>query len=141
VTSGYLSVEVKARDGTIVPTTVIGENMSGGTSTKWDVILTTDLSIGDGVYSITLSKKNGDASLHADETDTFYRLYGDMLNARTIVNNANTTIFYNVYGISYGQTGYLPALDSDGNNWIDLADVTLFTIDLGRDLTWFTPSI
>jgi hypothetical protein len=77
-------------------------------------------SIGNGVYDITLAN-------YGRATDTFYRLYGDVLGGSTAkVNNSDGTQFNAAYLQTNGTAAYQASFDYLGTGNINNPDITQF---------------
>lgn len=81
-------------------------------------------------HTTKIKTQQGQAMLH-DQTDTFFRLFGDV-NGDGVVNNVDTTVFKSSYGKRAGQAGYLWYLDYDGNGRIGAVDRHAFQARLRR---------
>ncbi len=82
-------------------------------------------SIANGAYSITINPSlvtavsNGQ-NLSAGETDTFYRLYGDLTGAQS-VTNVDANAFNRAWGNHAYAAGYIAALDyNDGGRYTNI---------------------
>jgi hypothetical protein len=115
--------------------------VSGTNNTQWVVTfsgsgVTSGGSIGDGVYDITL---NGEAvtsvaagaALAANETDTFYCLYGDA-GGYGKVNNADYAAFAGTYGLKSGAANFLAYFDTQGVGKISNSEYALFAANYGN---------
>jgi hypothetical protein len=101
-------------------------------------------SIADGVYDITLNHTavtgSSGQALAADQTDTVYRLFGDLQGNGT-VNAADTRQLSKAFGTTSGSAGYLAALDYDANGAINAIDSSQFKKRFGTVYSGFTPTI
>jgi hypothetical protein len=87
-------------------------------------------SIANGAYSITINPSlvtavSDGQTLSAGETDTFYRLYGDLTGAQS-VTGVDVNAFNRAYGNNAYAAGYVAALDyNDGGRYTGI-DVNAF---------------
>jgi len=87
-------------------------------------------SIANGAYSIAINPAlvtavSGGQTLSAGETDTFYRLYGDLTGAQS-VTGVDVNAFNRAYGNNAYAAGYVAALDyNDGGRYTGI-DVNAF---------------
>jgi hypothetical protein len=87
-------------------------------------------SIANGAYTITINPSlvtavSGGQNLSAGETDTFYRLYGDLTGAQS-VTGVDVNAFNRAYADSAYAAGYVAALDyNDGGRYTGI-DVNAF---------------
>jgi hypothetical protein len=87
-------------------------------------------SIANGAYSITVNPSlvmavsNGQ-NLGAGETDTFYRLYGDVTGAES-VKNVDVNAFNRAWGNAYYAAGYNAALDYNDDGKYTNIDANAF---------------
>ena len=138
-----------------VPTLVLTalNNPNGdGSATEWAVTFTGNGvqggSIGNGLYDITLNASDvtldGSPSVTATPraTDTFYRLFGDLIGNQTRVNATDYGDFLSTYNLRSGQTGYIAAFDITGTGArINATDYGDFLADYNTRYTGFTPTI
>jgi IPT/TIG domain len=95
----------------------------------------TGRSIADGVYNISLA-------LSGRATDTFYRLYGDILGGSTArVINSDDTQFNNAHMQTNGTAAYQAGFDWSGNGNVDDSDTTQLNAHYLSNWTGFTPTI
>ena len=102
-------------------------------------------SIADGVYDITLNSADvsavaGGATLTANRTDTFYRLFGDLTGAKA-VNTIDRIRFNAAFGSSTGASNFLAAFDLDDVGTINTIDRVVFNANSGKSLSGFTTTI
>jgi hypothetical protein len=87
-------------------------------------------SIANGAYSISINPAlvtamSGGANLAAGETDTFYRLYGDMTGAQSVLN-VDANKFNRAWGNQSHNTGYVAALDYNDDGKYTNIDANAF---------------
>jgi hypothetical protein len=87
-------------------------------------------SIANGAYSITINPSlvtaaAGGQNLSAGETDTFYRLYGDMTGAQSVLG-VDVNAFNRAFNNSYYAANYVAALDFNDAGRITGVDVNAF---------------
>ena len=140
-----------------MPTLTVAPQGGGTYATTWIVTFSgagvTGSSIADGVYDITLTGAdvtNSSASqLASNETDTFYRLYGDIAgnSAGTLSStkhSVNATDF-NGFALTFGtrtpNAGYVPGFDFDGNGRMQASDFNAFALNFGKRFSGFTLTI
>ncbi len=87
-------------------------------------------SIANGGYSISINPAlvtavSGGQNLSAGETDTFYRLYGDLTGAQS-VTNVDANAFNRTWGNSAYSAGYIAALDYNDDGKFSNADANAF---------------
>jgi uncharacterized repeat protein (TIGR03803 family) len=108
------------------PSTLLATAVPGTSGTQWAVSLTGKAdgvlaSIANGEYSITINPSavfaaaDGTTAMTAGETDTFYRLFGD-INGDRVVNVSDEFQF------SKAMNTYTPIFDVNGDGAINLAD-------------------
>jgi hypothetical protein len=102
-------------------------------------------SIANGVYDITLnasdvSPNSGDATMGANQTDTFYRLFG-ALTGNATVNGTDLTLVENGFDKTSTESGFWTAFDLTDTGQINGTDLTL--VENNFDLTYsnFTATI
>jgi hypothetical protein len=108
-------------------------------------------SIADGVYKITLnsdhvtSVADGTAMTAQAQTDSFYRLYGDItgpeFNGKIQVNNRDQLKFDNANPSATGDPKYLAALDFDGDGKIGDPDKLQFSNRYLSTWSGFKPTL
>ena len=122
-----------------------------GSSTQWAVTFSgagvTGSSIGNGVYDIMMnasavtSDANPAVTSQARATDTFYRLYGDLVGNQR-VTAADYSSFLATYNLRSTQTGYIAAMDQTGTgSRITAADYSAFLADYNERLSGFSVTI
>jgi len=87
-------------------------------------------SIANGAYSIAINPAlvtavSGGQNLSSGETDTFYRLYGDMTGAQS-VTGVDVNAFNRAYGNAAYAAGFVAALDYNGDGSYTGIDVNAF---------------
>jgi len=87
-------------------------------------------SIANGAYSISINPAfvtvvSGGENLLASETDTFYRLFGDVTGAQS-VKNVDVNAFNRAWGSAYYSTGYNAALDYNDDGKYTNIDANAF---------------
>ncbi len=87
-------------------------------------------SIANGAYSISINPAlvtavSGGGNLVAGETDTFYRLYGDLTGAQS-VKNVDANAFNRAWGNNAYQAGYAAALDYNDDGKYTNVDANAF---------------
>jgi hypothetical protein len=104
-------------------------------------------SIADGVYDITLhatavTSNAAGATLASDQTDTFYRLFGDIDGNQQVNSLVDHTRFKAALGAAAGQAAYVAAFDYNANGQINsLVDYSQFKKRLGQSFGGFVPTI
>jgi hypothetical protein len=112
-------------------------------------------SIADGVYDLTLTsaavtfnnsgatlfRNNRTPSGDPNNTDTFYRAYGDVNGDRRI-NNTDLNRMSQTFGKQSGDLGYLAYLDFNGDGRVNNTDLNQLSARFGTSLvSGFTPTI
>jgi hypothetical protein len=82
----------------------------------------------------------GGGTLAANDTETFYRLYGDLRGTES-VNGTDNTFFGRAFGSTFVAANFVSALDYSDSGQISGADNTRFGRDFGLTYSGFTPSI
>ena len=87
-------------------------------------------SIANGAYSISINPAmvtavSGGQNLSAGETDTFYRLYGDVTGAQS-VKNVDVNAFNRAWGNAYYSANYNAALDYNDDGKYTNIDANAF---------------
>jgi len=87
-------------------------------------------SIANGAYAITINPAvvtavSDGQNLAASATDTFYRLFGDMTGAQSVLN-VDVNAFNRAWGNQYYQTNYVAALDYNDDGKYTNIDANAF---------------
>jgi uncharacterized repeat protein (TIGR03803 family) len=104
-------------------------------------------SIANGEYQIVLnasavSAVSGGGTLAANDTETFYRLYGDTIgNGHQKVAAADNNTFLGAFNTKSTQTAFLAYLDYDDAGRINSADNNAFLGDFNIKYSGFTATI
>jgi hypothetical protein len=128
-----------------LPSTLSAVPVAGSNGTQWAVILTgkaegTLASIANGEYSITInpqyvvSAADGTTPIGSGQTDTFYRLFGDV-NGDEVVNAADN------FQLKTALSTYNPAFDANGDGAVNASDNFQFKADLAVSYVGFAPTI
>ena len=103
-------------------------------------------SIADGVYTLSLNNADvtavsgGSAMTTTRATDTFYRLYGDVIGAQNV--NANDVGKLSTsYTLQTGHAHYLACLDYSATGVVNANDVGHFSSRYTSSWSGFTPTI
>jgi hypothetical protein len=114
--------------------------------TQWVVTFSGSMgnSVVNGAYTVTINpaavtSANG-IDLTAGETDTFFRLYGDLRGTMS-VTGADNTLFGRAFGSTNLAANFVAALDYSDSGQISGADNTQFGRDFGLVYSGFTPTI
>lgn len=105
-------------------------------------------SIANGEYQIVLNNSavsavSGGGTLAANNTQTFYRLFGDTVGngAHQRVNLTDYRVFNGNYLLSSASVGFDAFLDSNDDGSINLTDYRAFNADYGTAFGGFSPTL
>jgi hypothetical protein len=102
-------------------------------------------SIANGEYQIVLnnfavSAVSGGGTLASSDTESFYRLYGDLTGAQS-VTGVDVNAFNRAYGNNSNAAGFVAALDYNDDGRYTGIDVNAFNRAFNTRYTGFTPTI